>query len=877
MTKKQDNSTNLFDEYAQRMRNTAGGDWENSVQDGDVSEVFYDRATLLKSKKTMVMPQLTVRNNCFLPAICASFECKDSLSNNAAAQAFANNGLVFVATLVSEDELVDLDNFIHTQPLTHTVLPCAVSPYKDSNFTMLHTGVIAQVLSLQMDEDNNSTRVLLQGLVRAELLEIQSDDNLDLVKIKVLNDNTNLSQLKLPIYNGQTGFTLTAGSKLKKSDLQAVRDVLNLYFHKWLMENRNRDDAAKIIGNEEQMPLATYVDYIAEQVPLFPRERLFCLIMRNLLLRVYSIVDFIQRDLGLGLLRSQLDKKVGDMIKKEQRDYVIRNTIKALKQQLSDNTETDELDNYKKRLAELNLLPEVRRQLENVLQKIAKAAPNNPEVAGLQDYLDLVLSLPWGKLAPECFDLPKVQESLDANHFGLVKVKKRIVEYLAMRHLKEAKKNSAGTVELLCLIGPPGIGKTSIARSIAAALNRPLATISLGGVDDEAEIRGHRRTYIGAMPGRIIKALQTVDCDNPVILLDEIDKLGISSKGDPAAALLEVLDGEQNDKFRDNYVDLPYDLSKVLFIVTANSYDTIPPALYDRMDVINLDSYTENEKLQIAKRFLWPKLLRSINLEVNQIKLSDTCLRHIISAYTAEAGVRQLERCLKTICRKLAADLLLRDSAGTITDLPSLSIGKKDLVNYLGTAPYQDDELHRKDLVGVVNGLAWTYIGGVTLEVEVKICKGSGKINLTGNLGDVMKESATVAWTYIISQADTLKLSDTKWNELDVHIHIPEGATPKDGPSAGVTLATALYSALSGRKVKHKVAMTGELTLTGRVFPIGGLKEKLMAAYRAKMDTVIIPKANVKDLDEVDNEVKNVLHIVPVKQIEEVWQTALLP
>lgn len=843
-------------------------------QTSNQHEVFFRQLSEHeKDNELLVMPQLSVYESCVLPGSNGVFDCADYIAYQGAMRSLDGNGLVFIASLLDESEKASLADFAKSQHVTNKTNEPEFISFRDSEYKQLKIGVIGQILSLQDDDDNNSTRVMIQVLCRAELVEQQSDGQIDLVQVRLLAGDYQFKTINRSTLEKQIGFSLPkSGTKLKNNDLAALQAILRLYFEKWLAENKSANDLGKYQSLYTKMDLSALCDAISETVPVSYIEKVYLLACPHVLVRLYLTLDLVKRDLGMANLRRQIDRETEDLIKAEQRDYVIKNTIKLLRKELSNGKEDDTIAKLNKKLAEFELKPDVRAQLQEAIDKLAIFGSTSPEAANLRDYIDLCLSLPWGKMVAENFDIKQVKAKLESDHYGLEKVKKRILEYLAMRHLRVVKQTKGKTVELLCLIGPPGIGKTSIARSIADALKRPLERISLGGVDDESEIRGHRRTYIGAMPGRIIKAIQTAQCDNPVILLDEIDKLAYSSKGDPAAALLEVLDGEQNDKFRDNYVDLPYDLSKVLFIVTANDYENIPMALYDRMDVINLSSYTATEKLQIAKHYLWPQLLASIAYTSKQIKISDKCLRYIIDNYTREAGVRQLERCLKTICRTIATKILAESEDALLP----VSVKVKDLADYLGVAPYIDEGVHKDDLVGVVTGLAWTYVGGVTLEVEVKISKGNGKIHLTGNLGDVMKESASVAWTYIISQADELKLDEVKWQELDVHIHIPEGATPKDGPSAGVTLATALYSALSHKKVRHDIAMTGELTLTGRVFPIGGLKEKLMAAYRAKMHTVLIPIANVKDLTDVDKEVKENLQIISVKRVEEVWQHALL-
>ena len=477
--------------------------------------------------------------------------------------------------------------------------------------------------------------------------------------------------------------------------------------------------------------------------------------------------------------------------------------------------------------------------------------------------IEWILDLPWGKQTTDNLDLKRARKVLAQDHYGLEKVKERILEFLAVKQLAPGLKG-----QILCLVGPPGVGKTSIAMSMARALNRKLARISLGGVHDEAEIRGHRKTYVGAMPGRIIAAVKQAESCNPLLLLDEIDKLGNDQRGDPASALLEVLDAEQNSTFRDHFLEVPFDLSDVLFITTANTLDTIPRPLLDRMEVIELTSYTDEEKLQIAKHHLLPKELKRHGLTHAQLKVSDGAVREIIAAYTRESGVRVLERKLAAICRKAAMKIVDGEKTVKITE--------KDLHEYLGAPRYFPERQALEERVGVVNGLAWTSVGGELLEVEVNVVPGSGKVELTGNLGDVMKESAHAALSFICSQAERLGIPQNFYKEKDIHVHFPEGAVPKDGPSAGVTMATAIISALTGRKVRNDVAMTGEITIRGRVLPIGGLQEKVLAAKKVGIKTVILPKENEKDLDEIMDEIKDGMQFVLAETMEDVLQTALV-
>ena len=547
-----------------------------------------------------------------------------------------------------------------------------------------------------------------------------------------------------------------------------------------------------------------------------------------------------------------------------QRDYYLREQLKAIQNELGEGEGGDsEIGDYRRRIAEAKLPDEVREKLEKEVGRLAKQPFGSSEATVLRSYLDVCLELPWGKKTRERVSVETARRTLDKDHFGLEKVKERILEFLAVKQLAPDLKG-----QVICLVGPPGVGKTSVAMSVARALNRKLARLSLGGVSDEAEIRGHRKTYVGAMPGRIISAINQAGSCNPLLLLDEIDKLGHDHRGDPASALLEVLDAEQNSTFRDNFLELPFDLSDVMFITTANTTDTIPRPLLDRMEVIELPSYTDEEKLQIAKRYLLPKEMKRHGLEKAQLKVSDGAIREMVASYTRESGVRVLERKLAAICRKAAMHLVSED-------VKQIRITEKELKDYLGAPRYYPERQALEERVGVVNGLAWTSVGGELLEVEVNVVPGTGKVELTGNLGDVMKESAHAALSFIRSQADRLGIQGDFYQSKDIHVHFPEGAVPKDGPSAGIAITTAMVSALTGAPVKRGLAMTGEVTLRGRVLPIGGLREKTMAALRNGIKTVIIPAENGKDLEEIDQTVRKALRFVLVDQAEQVLAEAL--
>ncbi len=557
--------------------------------------------------------------------------------------------------------------------------------------------------------------------------------------------------------------------------------------------------------------------------------------------------------------------RVRESVDKNQKEYYLREQIKAIHAELGDDEE--EIETFRQKAAEKNLPDYAVEKLEKELARMSKMAPTSPEAGVIRTYVEWMLDLPWSESTSDPIDLDKAEEVLDEDHYGLEKVKERIIEYLAVHSLSG---NLKGAV--LCFVGPPGVGKTSIVSSIARAAGRKLVQMSLGGVRDEAEIRGHRRTYIGAMPGRILSGMKTAGVNNPVFLLDEIDKMSSDFRGDPASAMLEVLDPNQNNAFKDHYLEMPYDLSKTMFVCTANTLDTIPAPLLDRMEVIELSGYTYEEKLQIAKRYLFPKQLEANGMKAGSVTISDDVMNEIIAGYTRESGVRNLEREIATVIRKLAVKAVKNKN-----EKSSFTVTHDDLAVYLGPAKYKNNVKNELDSVGLATGLAWTSVGGVTLNIEVALIPGGkGEITLTGNMGDVMKESARIALSLVRSRADRYSIPKEKFTENDIHVHIPEGATPKDGPSAGITLATAMLSALSSKKVSRDVAMTGEITLLGRVLAIGGLKEKSLAAFRSGVKTLIIPKENEKDVADIPNEVKDHVEIKLVSEIDEVFALAIV-
>lgn len=605
-------------------------------------------------------------------------------------------------------------------------------------------------------------------------------------------------------------------------------------------------------------------DFVASNLNMPIEEKQRILNIQSVSGRMETLLRILDKECQILELERKIEEKVQEQMDENQREYYLREQIRAISEELGQGDDPlEESGEYTKAINDLNLPEEISAQLHKESRKLGKMPPGSHEATVVRTYLDTCLALPWNTTTSDNLDLARARKILDRDHDGLEKVKERIVEALAVRQLSSEMKG-----QVLCLVGPPGVGKTSIARSIAEAMGHKYVRVSLGGVRDESEIRGHRRTYVGAMPGRIITAIKQAGSRNPLILLDEIDKMGNDFRGDPASAMLEVLDTEQNSAFRDHYIDLPFDLSEVMFVTTANDASAIPAPLYDRMDVIHLSSYTAEEKKRIARRHLLKKQLKKHGLTAKQLKLSDGALSRIIECYTAEAGVRTLERHLATLCRKTAAALV----EGKET---CISVTGSNLESYLGPEKFKSDAKTHRNEVGVVNGLAWTAVGGATMAIEVAVLDGTGKVELTGNLGDVMKESAKTAISYVRSRANDWHIDGDFYKNKDIHIHVPEGAVPKDGPSAGVTMATAIVSALTGIPVKGEVAMTGEISLRGRVMPIGGLREKAMAAYTHHLTTVIIPEENQSDLSEVDVVVKENTRFITARHLDEVIGNAL--
>lgn len=644
---------------------------------------------------------------------------------------------------------------------------------------------------------------------------------------------------------------------------EALRRVVLKQFSDWLENVRNGEEIReKAKAIEEPGAVA---DFIVSQLPLRLVVRQQILEMAEVKARLRRVMILLDTEVEIANLESSLNMEVRSKMDQQQKEYYLREKIKAIHRELGDKVDKDtETQELREKIHKMKLPKKIEEPLLKEVDRLDSMPPMMAESAIIRTYLDLALELPWKKETKDRLDLKEAQSVLDEDHYGLKQVKDRIIEYLAVRQLTHSLKGP-----ILCFVGPPGTGKTSIARSIARAMNRKYVRISLGGVRDEAEIRGHRRTYIGAMPGRIISGLKQAGVKNPVFLLDEIDKMTLDMRGDPSAALLEVLDPEQNNSFADHYLDIPFDLSKVFWITTANVVSDIPRPLLDRMEIIEFTSYTEEEKVQIAKQYLVPKQLKENGLKASQARFSEAVLKAIIQGYTRESGVRTLEKTIGAVCRKVGKSILLEEET-------PLTVSMKNLQTILGPVKYLPTRVNKADEVGIVTGLAWTQVGGEVLETEAVAVKGKGSLLLTGQLGDVMKESAEAGMTYIRRRAGELGLPEDFYSHLDLHIHLPEGAIPKDGPSAGITMATALASALTGKAVRHDVAMTGEITLRGTVLPVGGIKEKVIAAHRAGIKKILLPEENKRDMDDVPQSVKDDVTFVFVHHMDEVLEQALV-
>ena len=711
-------------------------------------------------------------------------------------------------------------------------------PGEKDLFTVGTVSSVKQILRLPGD----NVRVMVEGSARGRLVSLSKTSPFLQGEVEVL---------PVPEHTRNTPKT--------EALIRSTYELFERYAE--LSPRMTGDVLISVLSSEDPGYIA---DYIAQNIAMRASDKQAILEELQPVRRLTKLAHALSREVSILELEQEVQSKVREQLSDNQRDYVLREQLKVLRQELGESEDGDsEQDEYRARIEKAHLPEEAAQKAEKELSRLAKQPFGSAEATVIRNYLDVLLDLPWNKRTKERTDVAAARKVLDADHYGLQKVKERILEFLAVRQLAPELKG-----QVLCLVGPPGVGKTSIAMSVARATGRKLTRISLGGVHDEAEIRGHRKTYVGAMPGRIIDGIRRAGSCNPLLLLDEIDKLASDIHGDPASALLEVLDGEQNSTFRDNFLEVPFDLSQVFFITTANTTDTIPRPLLDRMEVIELSSYTDEEKLQIAKEHLLPKERKRHGLKKAQLKLTDDAIRALITGYTRESGVRVLERRIAALCRKTAMKIV---SDG----VKQISLTASDLEGFLGPKPYHPDHRETESLVGVVNGLAWTQVGGEMLQVEVNVVPGTGKVELTGNLGDVMKESAKAALSYIRSRAQRLGIDEDFYKTKDLHVHFPEGAVPKDGPSAGITITTAMVSALTNTPVRQDVAMTGEVTLRGRVLPIGGLREKTMAALRNGMKTVLLPADNMGDLEEIDQTVRAALKFIPVEQVDQVLSVVL--
>ncbi len=763
------------------------------------------------------VPVVALRGMAVLPGMLIHFDVNRKMSIDAIENAMENDQKVLLLT--------QKDSEIET-------------PGQDDLFQIGTIAEVKQIIKLP----GNVLRVLVSGTERAQLESLVEEEPFLLGEIGLFKD-----------YSEQ----IISGSE-KKAMLRGLKDILEVYF----IENAK-------IGKEviKQLmklnDLQELTDQIAVNIPLSVEDKQSLIEAVDMLERYQKITVILTEEIDILRIKKDLQSKVKEKVDKNQKEYILREQLKIIREELGEsNTQTD-ADNYLDAVRALEAGEEIKEKIIKEIERFKNLSGNSSESSVSRGYIETLLALPWDKAGVDKTDINHAEKILNEDHYGLEKVKSRILEFLSVRILTKK-----GDSPILCLVGPPGTGKTSIARSVARALNKEYVRISLGGVRDEAEIRGHRRTYIGALPGRIASGLKNAGVKNPLMLLDEIDKVSSDYKGDTSAALLEVLDSEQNIKFVDHYIEIPIDLSQILFIATANSVQSIPRPLLDRMELIEVSSYTENEKMHIAKEHLIEKQLGKNGLNRKQLSISDKALNHMITGYTKEAGVRNLERKIGEICRKAAKEI--------ITDgAKKVSVSDKNLIKYLGNEKYTFQTANLKDEIGIVRGLAWTSVGGDTLQIEVNVMPGKGKFELTGHLGDVMKESARAGISYIRSVSRDYEIAEDYFDKHDIHIHIPEGAVPKDGPSAGITMATAMLSAIINKAVRADVAMTGEITLRGRVLPIGGLKEKILAAKAAKIKLVLVPKQNKKDIEELSEEILNGITVKLVSSMEEVVGYAL--
>ncbi|MVO70622.1 endopeptidase La [Paeniclostridium sordellii] len=766
------------------------------------------------------LPLIPLRGLAIFPYMILSFDVGREISLKALDEAMADDEMIFLTA--QKDSSID-------------------NPTEEDYY---HTGTICKVKQL-VKLPGEGVRVLVEGISRGTITEFMQEEPYIKVAIEeIVYDTESINEDK---------------------EVQAtVRNVFDAFEEYINISNRVSPEI--LINLAEMDNENRFIDTIAANMFLKPEQKQAILDEFDIQTRLELILKTLLEEIELLKIEKKIALKVKKSMNKVQKEYYLREQLKAIQKELGEEEDLDsEVETYKKQLKKIKASKETKEKISKEIDKFSKISPMAPDSTVSRNYLDTIFSLPWNKESKDKLDIKRAEEILDNEHYGLDKVKERIIEYLAIRQLSNSLKGP-----ILCLVGPPGVGKTSIAKSIANSLDRKFVRISLGGVRDEAEIRGHRRTYVGAIPGRIINGLKEAKTKNPVFLLDEIDKMASDFKGDPGAAMLEVLDPEQNKDFVDHYLEVPFDLSKILFVTTANSLGTIPRPLLDRMEIIEITGYIEEEKLNIAKKYLLPKQIKEHALKEGFVKIDDETMIEIINSYTREAGVRGLERTIGKICRK-AARKYVEDNS-----IEEIVVTKSDLETYLGKQKVRHQLAGKKPEVGVVTGLAWTSVGGETLTTEVNVLKGKGQIVLTGKLGDVMKESAQTGISYIRSIADKFDINPNFYKENDIHIHLPEGAVPKDGPSAGITMALGVISALTNIPVRNNVAMTGEITLRGRVLAVGGVKEKLLAAHRAGITKVLLPEECEADLDEIPQKVKDDMEFVLVNHMDQVLEHALL-
>ena len=753
-------------------------------------------------------------------------------------------GVLMPVTVGRDRSVAAVNAALKTEEKTILVVaqrdPGKENPGLDDLYTIGTKAIVKQVGRTE----DGTIQAMLQGLERVALLKVEQSSPYLMVQAR---------RLELPADQDREV------QALQRAIQELITDLPRL------IQAPGIEEATAAFRNEDNP--ATLAYRVASLLNLTVKEEQTLLESSSTIELLRSLYAFLSKEIQILQLRDKITSDTQAKLGKSQREYILREQLKAIQQELGEgDTDESEVAHLKKRIEEADLPDHVRKEVEREVSRLAKVPPSSPDHQVLRTYLELVLELPWNKASEEHMDLSKVRQVLDEDHYGIKEVKERIVEHLAVLKL-----NPSAKAPILCLVGPPGVGKTSLGQSIARAMGRRFERFSLGGVHDEAELRGHRRTYVGALPGRIIQAMRRASVKNPVLMLDEVDKMGRDFRGDPAAALLEILDPAQNHTFRDHYLDLPFDLSKVFFITTANTLDTISQPLLDRMEIIRVQGYSEREKAEIARRYLWPRRLKEAGLEDQQVDLPDDVLDHIISRYTREAGVRQLEQMLGRLTRKMALKVAERSDG---QERQTIRIEKADLPEWLGPERFMPEEARKNIPVGVATGLAWTPTGGDVLYIETTLLPGSHEVSLTGQLGEVMQESARAARSYLWSHAESMGLDISRFKRNGVHIHVPSGAIPKDGPSAGVTMATALASSYVGKPVRSDTAMTGEISLAGLVLPVGGIKEKVLAAHRAGIKRIILPKPNEKDLKDVPQEVRDDLTFILAERVEEVLRSA---